>query len=125
MPTIFDRLAPTAKRLIDELDVDVVVQERSVAESASAGTTTVTPTSRAALAALKEFVESFDPGTRKRVVEGTVIVPASYVPNGIEPGWSIFLDTVTTDATKEHKVVEVERVPKVGTAIVWKAKVRR
>lgn len=123
--TIFDEMAPVAKELIDELELDIVVQELAVANNPSAGTTSITPTPRPAKAALKEFEDTFEEGTRKRITTGTVIVPASYLPNGAKPDWSVFLAATTSDPTTEFKVISAERVPKVGTPIVWRLKVQR
>jgi len=123
--TIFDEMAPVALEMIDELELDIVVQERAIAEDPTAGTGTVTPTPRPAKAALRDFEETIRAETRTRVTTGLVIVPASYLPNGAEPGWSVFLAAVTTDPASEYTVISAERVPKIGTPIVWRLKVER
>lgn len=122
--TIFDELAPVALELIDDLEVTVLLEERSVANNPTAGTSTITKTNRLAKAALKQFETTLDEGTRQLTTKGVVIVPASYLPNGAKPDWSLYL-AATADATAEYKIVSAERVPKVGTAIVWRLKVQR
>lgn len=132
--TIFAELAPVAKELIDELELDVVVQERAVTQNPTAGTTSIGTTDRAACAALRDFEETFEDvddrtgrgrGSRRKVTNGVVIVPAAYLPNGAEAGWSVFLAATSADPATEYKVVAAERRPKIGTPIAWLLKVRR
>jgi hypothetical protein len=130
--TIFDELAPVALELIDDLELDVVVQEQTATDNPTAGTSSITTTNRAARAAMRDFKETYEESvaggsiaSRRRVTTGTVIVPASYLPNGAQVGWSVWLASVVTDATIEYKVTSAERLPKIGTPVVWRLEVRK